>query len=67
LDLSRRNWWKAGEDCIMSALPNIIRAIKSRRMRLAVHVACMGELRSAYNILVGTPEGKRPLEDLDIH
>jgi hypothetical protein len=51
----------------MSALPNIIRAIKSRRMRLAVHVACMGELRSAYNILVGTPEGKRPLEDLDIH
>jgi hypothetical protein len=42
--------------------PNIIRVIKSRRMRWAGHVACMGEKRGAYRILVGRPEGRRPLE-----
>jgi hypothetical protein len=41
--------------------PNIIRVIKSRRMRLAGHAACMGEGRGAYRILVGIPDGKRPL------
>jgi hypothetical protein len=41
--------------------PNIIRMIKSRRMRWAGHVARMGELRNAYSILVGKPGGKRPL------
>jgi hypothetical protein len=41
--------------------PNIIRVIKSRRMRWAWHVACMGEKRGAYWILVGRPEGRRPL------
>jgi hypothetical protein len=40
---------------------NIIRMIKSRRMRLEGHVARMGETRNAYRILVGKPEGKRPL------
>jgi hypothetical protein len=35
--------------------------IKSRRMRWAGHVALMGEKRNAYRILVGMPEGKRPL------
>jgi hypothetical protein len=35
--------------------------IKSRRMRLAGHVAQMGAKRTAYRILVGKPEGKRPL------
>jgi hypothetical protein len=35
--------------------------IKSRRMRWAGHVARMGEARNAYRILVGKPEGKRPL------
>jgi hypothetical protein len=39
----------------------IIRLIKSRRMRWAGHVARMGEKRTAYRILVGKPEGKRPL------
>jgi hypothetical protein len=34
---------------------------KSRRMRLAGHVARMGEMRSAYKILVGTPEDMRPV------
>jgi hypothetical protein len=41
--------------------PNIIRVIKSRRMRCAGHVAQMGEGRGAYRILVGKPEGRRPL------
>jgi hypothetical protein len=41
--------------------PRIIRIIKSRKMRWAGHVARMGEKRNAYRLLVGTPEGKRPL------
>jgi hypothetical protein len=41
--------------------PNIIRMIKSRRIRWAGHVARMGETRNVYRILVGKPEGKRPL------
>ena len=48
----------------MSALytsPNIVRVIKSRRMRWAGHVARMGEDRGVYRVLVGKLEGKRPL------
>jgi hypothetical protein len=41
--------------------PSIIRIIKSRRMRLAGHVARMGEKKTSYRLLVGKPEGKRPL------
>jgi hypothetical protein len=41
--------------------PNIIRVIKSGRMRWTAHVACMGEKRRAYRVLVGRPEGRRPL------
>jgi hypothetical protein len=41
--------------------PNVIRMIKLRGMRWAGHVACMGERRGAYRILVGIPEGRRPL------
>jgi len=40
---------------------NIVRVIKSRRMRWAGHVARMGEKRGAYRVLVGKPEGRRPL------
>ena len=40
---------------------NIVRVIKSRRMRWAGHVACMGEEWGAYRVLVGKPEGTRPL------
>jgi hypothetical protein len=40
---------------------SIVRVIKARRMRWAGHVARMGEVRGAYNILVGRPEGRRPL------
>jgi hypothetical protein len=41
--------------------PNTIKTIKSRRMRWARHVARMGEKRNAYRILVGKPDGRRPL------
>jgi hypothetical protein len=41
--------------------PNIVRVIKSRKMRWAGHVTRMGEGRGAYGLLVGRPEGKRPL------
>ncbi|KAJ4435721.1 hypothetical protein ANN_18337 [Periplaneta americana] len=41
--------------------PDIIRNIKSRRLRWVGHVACMGESRTAYSVLVGRLEGKRPL------
>jgi hypothetical protein len=41
--------------------PSIIRIIKSRRMRWAGHVARMEEKRTVYRLLVGKPEGKRPL------
>jgi hypothetical protein len=40
---------------------NIARVIKSRRMRWAGHVARMGKGRGVYRVLVGKPEGKRPL------
>jgi hypothetical protein len=45
---------------------SIIRITKSRRMRWAGHVARMGEKRNACRLLVGKPEGKRPLEDQDV-
>ena len=41
--------------------PNIVRVIKWRTMRWARHVACMGEERGVYRVLVGKPEGRRPL------
>ena len=40
---------------------NIVRVIKSKRMRWTGHVARMGEERGLYRLLVGKPEGKRPL------
>ena len=45
----------------LNSSPNIVRVIKWRRMRWAGYVACMGERRGAYRILVGKPEGKIPL------
>ena len=41
--------------------PNIVRVIKWRRMRWVGHVARMGEERGVYRLLVGKPEGRRPL------
>jgi len=40
--------------------PNIVRVIKSR-MRWVGHLSCMGEERGVYRVLVGKPEGRRPL------
>jgi hypothetical protein len=46
---------------ILYSSPNIIRQIKSRKIRWAGHVARMGEERNVYRALMGKPEGKRPL------
>jgi hypothetical protein len=46
---------------IFYSSPNIIRQIELRRTGLAGHVARMGEIRNVYRVLVGKPEGKRPL------
>ncbi|KAJ4433652.1 hypothetical protein ANN_15962 [Periplaneta americana] len=56
--------WRKLHNAELHALyssPDIIRNIKSRRLRWAGHVARMGESRNAYRVLVGRPEGKRPL------
>jgi hypothetical protein len=57
------SWRKLHNDELhdLYSSPNIVRVIKSRRMRWAGHVARMGEGRNAYRVLVGRPEGKRPL------
>jgi hypothetical protein len=52
--------------CLLYLPPDIIRQIKSRRMRWAGHVAHMGEEREVYRFLVGKPKGKRPLQRLGI-
>jgi hypothetical protein len=51
----------SGELHNLYSSPDIIRQIKSRRMRWAGHVARMGEGRNVYRVLVGKREGKRPL------
>jgi len=43
--------------------PNIIRVIKSKRMKWARHIACMGARRGVYRVSVGRPEGENHLED----
>ncbi|KAJ4435830.1 hypothetical protein ANN_18449 [Periplaneta americana] len=56
--------WRKLHNAELHALyssPDIIRNIKSRRLRWAGHVARMGESRNAYRVLVGRPAGKRPL------
>ena len=45
----------------MHSSPSIIQVIKSRRMRWAGHVECMGNRKGVYRVLVGKPEKKRPL------
>jgi hypothetical protein len=58
-----RSWRKLHNEELhnLYSSPSIIRMIKSRTIRLAGHVAQMGEKRNAFKILVGKPEGKRPL------
>jgi hypothetical protein len=57
------SWRKLHNDELHSlySSPNIVRVIKSRRMRWTGHVAHMGEGRIIYRVLVGRPEGKRLL------
>jgi hypothetical protein len=57
------SWIKLHNDELHSlySSPNIVRVIKSRRLRWAGHVARMGEGRGVYRVLVGRPEGKRSL------
>jgi hypothetical protein len=65
LDLKGRktSWRKLHNDELhgLYTSMNIVRVIKSRGMRWAGHVTCMGEGRAIYGVLVGRPEGKRPL------
>jgi hypothetical protein len=56
--------WRKQRNEELSALyssPNIVRVIKSRRLRWAGHVAYMGESRGVYRVLVGKLERKKPL------
>jgi hypothetical protein len=57
------SWRKLLNDELHSlySSPNVVRTIKSRRMRWAGHAARMGEGRGFYRVLVGRPKGKRPL------
>ena len=57
-------WWKLHNEELsdLYSLPNVVRVVKSRRMRCAGHVARMGEGRRVHRVLVGKPEGKRPFE-----
>jgi hypothetical protein len=57
------DWRKLHNEVLndLYSLPNIVRVVKSRRMRWAGHVARMGENSGVHRVLVGKPEGKRPL------
>ena len=51
------------ELCDLYSSPNIVRVIKSRRLKLAGHVARMGDKRDVYRVLVGKPDGRDHLGD----
>jgi hypothetical protein len=57
------SWRKLHNDELHSlySSPNNFRVMKSRRMRWAGHVTRMGEGRGVYRVLIGSPEGRRPL------
>jgi hypothetical protein len=63
MDEVTRGWRKLHYEELhgLYSSPSIVRLIKARRMRWVGHVARMGEVRGAYIILVGRPEGRRPL------
>jgi len=62
-DDEKRNWRRMHNEALndLYCSPNIVRVIKSRRMRWAGHVACMVEVRVLYGDFWGNPDGKRPL------
>ena len=51
---------------VLYSLPNIVRVVKSRKMRWAGHVARMGEGRGVHSVLVGKPVGKNQWGDPDV-
>jgi hypothetical protein len=57
----KRTFLKSDKECHVINVRSVHWMIKSRRMRWAGHVARIEEKRNAYRILVGMPEGKRPL------
>jgi hypothetical protein len=65
LDLRGRKWQEAGEDCIMRSFitctlhQNVIRVIRSRRLRWEGNVARIGDMRNAYKVIIREPDGKR--------
>jgi len=62
-----RGWRRLHNELhILHASPNIIRVMKPRRMTGKGHKARTGEMRNVYKILIGRPEGKRPLGDLGV-
>ena len=66
MGLRGNRWQGSGENYIkelndLYSSPNIVRVIKTRRMRWAGNVALIGERRGVYRVSVGKPEGKRPL------
>jgi len=63
MDEVTREWRKLHNEELhdLYRSPNIVRVIKSRRMRWDGNVASMGDRRGVYRVLVGKPEGKRPL------
>jgi hypothetical protein len=68
LDLQERSDWRRLHNEELHNLytsPNIIRVVKSRRMRWAGHVARMGNMRNAYSIPFGKSEAKRSLGRLE--
>jgi hypothetical protein len=52
---------KYGSGFLYSSSPNLIQVIESRRMRGVGYVASVGDRRGAHRVLVGRPDGKRPL------
>jgi len=58
--------FRSNEDQKLHTLPNIVRVVKSRRMRWAGHVARMAEDRGVHRVLVGKPEGKVHWRDQDV-
>jgi len=59
-----REWRKLSNEVLndLYSSPNIVRVIKSKRMRWVVHVACIGERRGVHRVLVEKPGGKRLLD-----
>jgi hypothetical protein len=61
--------WSRTRGILISQLyssPNIVRVVKSRRLRWAGHVACMGQGRGVYRVLVGKPKVRAHWEDLGV-